>query len=455
MKRSDVVRLACPRCHGALVYEGTDLDHALHEGVLECRRCVHGWPVRDGLPRLYDEARVPMTDRLFRLVYDVIAPFHDLGVRWVLPLLQGSSEDATRAGYVRRMQLDDLRPDHLGEPVRILEVGIGGGANVERIERALPFDVDAEIWGVDLSEGMIAQAQRTLRGHEGRDVTLALADAHALPFPDGLFDRVFHVGAIASYGDQARALAEMARVARPGTPIVVVDEQLDEAAGRSPFHWLAFRALTIYDLAPHAPVEHLPAGATNVTIEQVSRFYYCMTFSMPPSKGGRTMPPTQDVTKLLSDEVLAALRAAYVDAQMVQALSAPMPAQYPGSEALVEAIQAEFYGEGKTLPTTRMSNLERERVLIALLASRGGKLTLAIHLYAGLMAGASPSDLASILLLAGVYTGIDRLAEGLAVQRDTFTLLAELFAQQKPLDAVNVCRAISGAYRVFQDPLGR
>jgi len=455
MKRIDVNRLACPRCHGALAYHGTDRDHHLDEGTLDCATCEHGWPVRNGLPRLVDDAQVPMADRFFRIVYDVIAPFHDLGVRWVLPLFQGTSEVETRSGYVQHMRLDALQPQRETEPVRILEVGVGAGANIDLIQRALPFDIDAEIWGVDLSDGMIAQARRRLRSHVGQPVTLAMADAHALPFPDGTFDRVFHVGAIASYGDQTRALAEMARVARPGTPIVVVDEQLDVDAGRSLFHWAAFRALTIYDLDPHAPVECLPPAAVDVTVDQVSRFYYCMTFSMPahdrtsPREGDHTMPPTDPVTKILSARDLAALRAAYVDAQMVQALSVPMPMQYPGCAEMIAAIRTEFYGDA---PKTGMSGLERERILIALLASRGGRLTLAIHIYAGLMAGASPSDISAILLLTGVYTGVDRLAEGLRVQANTFTLLAERVAMGAKLDAVSVCSAISASYTVFKNP---
>ena len=110
---------------------------------------------------------------------------------------------------------------------------------------------------------------------------LAVADGHALPFPDSSFDRVYNVGGIGTYADPRRALAEMARVARPGSPIVVVDEQLDPHR-RHPFYYrLIFRALTLYDPAPRSPVAYLPADAVNVTEEQVSRFYYCLAFEMP------------------------------------------------------------------------------------------------------------------------------------------------------------------------------
>src|SRR5438876_6035125 len=107
---------------------------------------------------------------------------------------------------------------------------------------------------------------------------LVLADGHALPFPDASFDRVYNVGGIGTYHDPHRALAEMARVARPGTPIVVVDEQLDPHREHSLYHRAMFRALTLYDPAPSSPRCYLPDGVVNVVDEQASRFYYCLTF---------------------------------------------------------------------------------------------------------------------------------------------------------------------------------
>jgi ubiquinone/menaquinone biosynthesis C-methylase UbiE len=88
------------------------------------------------------------------------------------------------------------------------------------------------------------------------------------------------VGGIGGFGDPGKALAEMARVARPGTPIVVVDEQLDQTRHNSLYHRLGFRMLTFYDRDPKAPTDQLPPGATAVLEEPVSRFYYCLSFRM-------------------------------------------------------------------------------------------------------------------------------------------------------------------------------
>jgi uncharacterized protein YbaR (Trm112 family) len=272
LSSDDVRRLACPRCRGALAAAASEL---------RCGACGGGWPVRDGLPRLYDESAVRGTDRLMRLFYDGLPALHDPVVRLMLPVIQGVGEDEMRAFYVRRLELDRLTPRADGAPPRILEVGVGCGANVPLVRQALPVGLDTEIWGCDLSAGMLGQLRRRLAKRGVPVPRLVQADAHALPFPDHAFDRVFHVGGIGAYRDPRGALAEMARVAAPGTPIVVVDEQVDRDARLNPLQYALFRAFTFYDRRPHCPVEHLPAGATAVREEQAGPAFYCLTFRIP------------------------------------------------------------------------------------------------------------------------------------------------------------------------------
>jgi ubiquinone/menaquinone biosynthesis C-methylase UbiE/uncharacterized protein YbaR (Trm112 family) len=282
MTTADADTLACPACRGPLRFQGTLTREALGDGTLCCAACGAGWPVCAGLPRLVDESRLPRSDRVMRVLYDRLAPLHDPVTRVLFPILQGSTEAEARDGYMHRLDLGNLRAAHRTRPVRILDVGIGGGASLPLLARDLRSRTDVEIWGVDLSERMLEQCRRRVERDGAHAVRLLVADAHALPFPDSSFDRVLHVGGIGGYGDPRRALAEMARVARRGTPIVVVDEQLDPRFRRSAFHRLAFRALTFYTAHAASPVDQLPAGAADVISEQLSRYYYCLTFHMPP-----------------------------------------------------------------------------------------------------------------------------------------------------------------------------
>jgi ubiquinone/menaquinone biosynthesis C-methylase UbiE len=279
LTRDDVPLLACPVCRNGVRFEGRLREDALDDGDLRCLECGRRWPVRNGLAFVYEEGAVQGLDRLLRPIYDFIAPVHDLSVNTVLPVLQ-FPDAGTRHHYINRMELDRLRGND--RPRRILEIGIGGGANVPYIEQALAPGLNVELWGLDLSRGMLGQCRRRLAWERPEHrIRLFLADAHALPFPDGVFDRVLHVGAINGYRDRRRALAEMARVARRGTPIVVVDEQLDETRHNTLYHRLGFRALTWYDPDPHAPRKELPPGAAGVEVTAVSRFYYCLRFMMP------------------------------------------------------------------------------------------------------------------------------------------------------------------------------
>jgi SAM-dependent methyltransferase/uncharacterized protein YbaR (Trm112 family) len=282
----DTALLACPICGGALRFDGRygapreKGGRPLRSGALRCLKNEHVWSMIGGIPSLVERGTVTGRDRLLRPIYDFIAPSHDLGVEIMLPLLQFPDPGASRDRYVRPMDLASLAGTK--GTIRILEVGIGAGANLPLLRRHLPAGVDVEMWGVDLSAGMLLQcALRAELLYGEPRLRLLMADAHKLPFADATFDRVFHVGGINGYRDVARGLAEMARVAKPGTPIVVVDEELDPKRWHSPLHRLAFESLTWFDRDPRAPVDAVPKGAVDIEVSRVSRFYYCLRFRMP------------------------------------------------------------------------------------------------------------------------------------------------------------------------------
>jgi len=91
-----------------------------------------------------------------------------------------------------------------------IEVGCGNGAFTEElIARCAPLEVTA----IDPSEGQLGFA-RTRPG--ARLAQFRLADAQALPFPDKSFDAAAMALVITFIPDPAKAVAEMARVVRPG-----------------------------------------------------------------------------------------------------------------------------------------------------------------------------------------------------------------------------------------------
>lgn len=272
MSAHESVAVVCPDCR-------TRLSFPPGRGAV-CAECGAVWPLEHGFPKLFRERQVRGSDRFMRLFYNGLPALHDPLTHHLLPRLQGEgSEDALRRSVLLDLELSALVMPR-DRPLQILEVGIGAGANLDYVRRALPADAAVVYWGLDLSVGMLRQCRKRLP-RPPLDVRLLLGDAHHLPFPDGVFDRVFHVGALGSYRDPAQALSEMARVARPRTPIVAMDEQLDRRRRHNLRDQLAFRLLTFYDRDPHCPVEHLPPAAQGVRVTQASRFYYCLRFSMP------------------------------------------------------------------------------------------------------------------------------------------------------------------------------
>ena len=99
---------------------------------------------------------------------------------------------------------------------RLLEIGVGLGTDFVRFVRA-----GAHATGVDLTERAVGLVRRRLE-LEGRQADLHVADAEALPFADGSFDRVYSWGVLHHTPDTARAIREAIRVLEPGGELCVM-----------------------------------------------------------------------------------------------------------------------------------------------------------------------------------------------------------------------------------------
>jgi tRNA (uracil-5-)-methyltransferase TRM9 len=95
---------------------------------------------------------------------------------------------------------------------KLLNIGCAHGPDF------LPFKNNFELWGADFSAQMLNLAQKYANKFDLK-VTLTLADASSLPYPDNTFDCAI---AVAIYhnirGDQQRkkAFRELSRVLKPG-----------------------------------------------------------------------------------------------------------------------------------------------------------------------------------------------------------------------------------------------
>jgi arsenite methyltransferase len=102
---------------------------------------------------------------------------------------------------------------------RVLEVGFGGAALLERLGNEATSGLVA---GVEVSDEMLALATKRLRNAitAGR-VVLKRGSIEALPFGDAEFDKACSVNTTYFWPDLAGGLAELRRVIRPGGRLVL------------------------------------------------------------------------------------------------------------------------------------------------------------------------------------------------------------------------------------------
>jgi ubiquinone/menaquinone biosynthesis C-methylase UbiE len=120
----------------------------------------------------------------------------------------------------KRLELEPFIARYADFPMtrgqRVLEVGVGAGTDFVRFVRA-----GAQATGVDLTDHAIQLVRQRL-DNEGLQAQLQQADAEALPFEDGAFDRVYSWGVLHHTPDTTRAVREALRVLAPGGRICVM-----------------------------------------------------------------------------------------------------------------------------------------------------------------------------------------------------------------------------------------
>ena len=124
--------------------------------------------------------------------------------------LSGSYDASRRSPYHRmldEMAVEILAPLARGQ--KVLELGCGTGAILSQIA-----EIAKEAVGVDFSEGMLAHAR-------SRGLDVRIAELGALPFADASFDLSYSFRVLAHVPDAPGAIAEAARVTRPGGHIVL------------------------------------------------------------------------------------------------------------------------------------------------------------------------------------------------------------------------------------------
>jgi len=109
----------------------------------------------------------------------------------------------------------------------VLEVGFGGGANLDYYPRGVVLTGIDPLLSKDYAN---PQSQSVVRRYAQRDIPLSLQQGvcEALPFGDATFDCVVSTLVFCSVADPLQSLREVARVLRPGGLFLCVEHVLGE-----------------------------------------------------------------------------------------------------------------------------------------------------------------------------------------------------------------------------------
>lgn len=202
-------------------------------------------------------------------LYDTFSEFHarindsnlHLGY-WSGPDDTASFQEATN--HLTALMVERLAPSP-GQ--RVLDIGCGIGKPALRLADAH----QVEVVGVTVSPRQIelATAQAVEAGLTDR-VRFERADAQQLPYPDASFDAGWFFESLIHMPDKPRAVAEAARVLRPGATLVVADMFHEPGKDWSEIHPLVtavtldtyepllakagFEVLDVTDVTPHIRV---------------------------------------------------------------------------------------------------------------------------------------------------------------------------------------------------------
>jgi len=128
----------------------------------------------------------------------------------VAPFLNFINMDLIRAS----IELLDPEPDD-----RVLDIGFGGGYSLLALVKRVP---NGRVIGVDRSPDMVAAAAHLIREKKLQArVHVRRGDVVKLPFAAATFDQVLSVNTIYYWPDLRVALAEIARVLKPGGRLAV------------------------------------------------------------------------------------------------------------------------------------------------------------------------------------------------------------------------------------------
>jgi ubiquinone/menaquinone biosynthesis C-methylase UbiE len=226
----------------------------VYSGFLKCSICRKEYRIHHGIPDFVLPELLNDTDRKWMRSYDRTARSYELMMGTLIPLFSMGSEPLERRRWTKQLQVE------LGD--HVLDVSTGTGRNLSLIFKLVGSK--GRISAMDISNGALSYAAMKTRKRNWKNVELQRANASYLPFKDGTFNAVLHVGGINTFGEKRRALREMVRVAKPRAKIVIIDEGLAPGQENSFVGKFLQKMNALYSCKP--PTELLPENVKHLQV---------------------------------------------------------------------------------------------------------------------------------------------------------------------------------------------
>ena len=237
--------------------------------------------INSGIPVFLTENQMSGDNLKYSRFYDKISRFYRISSVFYC-WLKGTTEKKVKSLY-----LDQLEIKRGSE---VLEVSVGSADNLRHL------NPDATCTGIDISFGMLTMARRQLKRWKIK-ANLFQGEAEHLPFADNSFDVVFHVGGINFFNDRQKALAEMIRVAKPGTKLLVADETESMVVNAYQKNPIARNLYQLADRDLSVPLHLLPPGMKEIEVRYFfEQKVYCLTFRKPVENFGNVPAPANKMT---------------------------------------------------------------------------------------------------------------------------------------------------------------
>lgn len=120
---------------------------------------------------------------------------------------------------------------------KILEVGIGSGANLKF------YNQSQDITGIDFSSGMLEIAKTKIETYNLRNIKLLEMDIENMEFPENSFDSILSTCVFCTVPSPEKGLKEIYRVLKPGGTAIFLEHMKSSNKFINIFLWALTKAI--------------------------------------------------------------------------------------------------------------------------------------------------------------------------------------------------------------------